>query len=33
MLYSICTPNVDHYEMAMYAMGRDIAVVCEKADD
>lgn len=26
----ICTPNVAHYEMAMYAMERGIAVVCEK---
>lgn len=26
----ICTPNVDHYDMAMYAMERGIAVVCEK---
>lgn len=26
----ICTPNASHYEMAMYAMERGIAVVCEK---
>lgn len=26
----ICTPNVDHYEMAMYAMERGMAVICEK---
>ena len=26
----ICTPNVAHYEMAMYAMERGVAVVCEK---
>lgn len=26
----ICTPNVEHYEMAMYAMERGIAVICEK---
>lgn len=26
----ICTPNVLHYEMAMYAMERGISVVCEK---
>ena len=26
----ICTPNVAHYEMAMYAMERGISVVCEK---
>ncbi|MDO4572079.1 MAG: Gfo/Idh/MocA family oxidoreductase [Clostridia bacterium] len=26
----ICTPNAMHYEMAMYAMERGIAVVCEK---
>jgi len=26
----ICTPNSSHYEMAMYAMQRNIAVICEK---
>jgi predicted dehydrogenase len=26
----ICTPNISHYEMAMYAMERGIPVVCEK---
>ena len=26
----ICTPNASHFEMAMYAMERGIAVVCEK---
>lgn len=26
----ICTPNVSHYEIAMYAMERGISVVCEK---
>ena len=26
----ICTPNASHYEIAMYAMQRNIAVVCEK---
>lgn len=26
----ICTPNNSHYDMAMYAMERGIAVVCEK---
>ena len=26
----ICTPNSSHYEMAMYAMQRNIAIICEK---
>ena len=26
----ICTPNASHYEIAMYAMQRNIAIVCEK---
>lgn len=26
----ICTPNSMHYEMAMYAMGKGIHVICEK---
>ncbi|MGI5977794.1 MAG: Gfo/Idh/MocA family protein [Candidatus Limivicinus sp.] len=26
----ICTPNVAHYEMAMYAMERGCSIVCEK---